>query len=91
MLLGMAGLVNAQKLRFNEAGEFKIIQFTDMHIDYKHGYNDPVFDLVAEISDETKSAFINPCNNLRGSLYPFYFILYPLSFFLKCLESPHSP
>lgn len=51
MLLGMAGLVDAQKLRFNEAGEFKIIQFTDMHIDYKHGYNDPVFDLVAEISD----------------------------------------
>lgn len=50
-LVGFAISTSAQKLQFNEAGEFKIIQFTDLHIDYKHGYNDPVFDLIAEIVD----------------------------------------
>ena len=47
-------LVSAQKLSFNAAGEFKIVQFTDTHIDYKHGFKDPVFDLVTEIVDEEK-------------------------------------
>lgn len=47
-------MVSAQKLTFNQAGEFKIVQFTDTHIDYKHGYKDPVFDLVAEIVDVEK-------------------------------------
>ncbi|MCE1197998.1 MAG: metallophosphoesterase family protein [Marinilabiliales bacterium] len=41
----------AQELRFNASGEFKILQFTDLHINYKHGANDPVFDLIAEIVD----------------------------------------
>lgn len=51
LLLSAAGLAPAQKLHFNDSGEFKIIQFTDMHINYKHGFNDPVFDLVSQIVD----------------------------------------
>lgn len=50
-LISSAGLVSAQKLHFNKGGEFKIIQFTDLHIDYEQGSNDPVFDLIAEIVD----------------------------------------
>ncbi len=51
ILLVVATMVSAQKLHFSDAGEFKIIQFTDLHIDYKHGHNDPVFDLVSTIVD----------------------------------------
>ncbi|MCL4481112.1 MAG: metallophosphoesterase family protein [Bacteroidetes bacterium] len=51
LMLAAAGMVSAQKLHFNKAGEFKILQFTDTHIDYKHGSNDPVFELIAEIVD----------------------------------------
>ncbi len=51
MIVMTSGQVAAQHLHFDKTGAFKIIQFTDLHIDYKHGYNDPVFDLIAEISD----------------------------------------
>lgn len=49
--LAFVSNASAQKLHFNTNGEFKILQFTDTHIDYKHGHDDPVFDLVAEIAD----------------------------------------
>jgi hypothetical protein len=51
LLVGVTGSTQAQKLHFNKAGEFKIVQFTDTHIDYELGYNDPVFDLIAGIVD----------------------------------------
>jgi predicted phosphodiesterase len=48
LMIGFPALLSARDLHFKN-GEFKIIQFTDTHIDYENGPNDPVFDLIKEI------------------------------------------
>lgn len=48
LLFGISGILSAKDLHFKK-GEFKILQFTDTHIDYENGPNDPVFDLVREM------------------------------------------
>lgn len=48
LLISFPAALSAGDLHFKN-GEFKIIQFTDTHIDYENGPNDPVFDLIREI------------------------------------------
>ena len=52
VLFVLAFTANAQtkiKLKFNKTGEFKIMQFTDTHIDLNHNKNLIVYDIVEKI------------------------------------------
>lgn len=53
--------INAQnkiKLKFNTSGEFKIVQFTDTHIDFNHNKNLNVYDIVEKIIKTEKPDFV---------------------------------
>ena len=59
-LLVLCVLVSAAdaQLRFNEAGEFKIVQFTDTHIDLIKGSNLNVFDTIPTVIAVEKPDFV---------------------------------
>ena len=48
LLMGLSAESRSGDLRFRD-GQFKILQFTDTHIDYENGPDDPVFELVREM------------------------------------------
>ncbi|MCK5455810.1 MAG: hypothetical protein KAI45_01710, partial [Melioribacteraceae bacterium] len=53
--------VNAQndfKLKFNNDGEFKIVQFTDTHINFKKKSNLNVYQIVEEVINIEKPDFV---------------------------------
>ena len=52
-----SSIVNAQsnrQLKFNSSGEFKIVQFTDTHIDLIEGDNLKAYDIIKEVIDVEK-------------------------------------
>ena len=47
-----------EKLSFNKEGEFKIVQFTDLHLGKDAAKNQAVYDLMGSILDEEKPDFV---------------------------------
>ncbi len=47
-----------QNLRFNKNGEFKIVQFTDMHLGHDMAKNQLVSDMISEVMESEKPDFV---------------------------------
>ena len=63
-----SSIVNAQsnrQLKFNAKGEFKIIQFTDTHIDLIEGDNLMAYDIIKEVIEVEKQ--LGQLCKVRGS------------------------
>ena len=54
----VANAQNKEELKFNEKGEFKIVQFTDTHIDFDSKSNLNVYEIMKEVVEIEKPDFV---------------------------------
>ncbi len=54
LLFGVGGLIAQPHLKFDEGGQFKIVQVTDMHINLKKGQSEVCFELLDEVIREER-------------------------------------